>query len=151
MDGRYADTTTQPDIQLALNLRGQSYPFAVECKWRSQPKDDFVRFANEGQLERYTAFGRKENCPVFIVLGIGGKPSDPAELYILPVQELDKSVLHKARLGKYRRKWIPISFLTRSRKRSGEAFLTAKMNPLPEIYQTAIGLDLRSIHRKMRG
>lgn len=37
VNGRYPDTTTQPNIQLYLNLRGESYPLAVECKWRKQP------------------------------------------------------------------------------------------------------------------
>lgn len=104
VEGRYADTTTQPDIQLSLKLRGDSYPFAVECKWRSEPKGEFIRFANNGQLDRYKAFAKKENYPVFIVLGIGGKPSSPAELYILPIQELNKPVLHKAGIWKYRKK-----------------------------------------------
>lgn len=104
VDGRYADTTTQPDIQLSLNLRGQSYPLAVECKWRNQSKGEFVRFANDGQLERYRKFGDQENHPVFIVLGIGGKPSNPDELYVLPVSELNKPLIHKAALGKYRKK-----------------------------------------------
>lgn len=104
VDGRYADTTTQPDIQLSLILRGQSYPFAVECKWRSEPNGNFIRFANDAQLERYKAFAQQENYPVFIALGIGGKPSSPAELYILPIQELKKPILHKSGLGKYRKK-----------------------------------------------
>ncbi|HAH36061.1 MAG TPA: hypothetical protein DEQ87_19225 [Algoriphagus sp.] len=104
VDGRYADTTTQPDIQLSLILRGQSYPLAVECKWRSEPNGNFIRFAKDGQLERYKAFAQQENYPVFIALGIGGKPSSPAELYILPIQELKKPILHKAGLGKYRKK-----------------------------------------------
>jgi hypothetical protein len=104
VEGRYADTTTQPDIQLSLILRGQSYPLAVECKWRSEPKGNFIRFANDGQLERYKTFAKKKNNPVFIALGIGGKPSSPEELYILPIQELNKPVLHKAGIGKYRKK-----------------------------------------------
>lgn len=104
VDGRYADTTTQPDIQLSLILRGQSYPLAVECKWRSEPKGDFIRFANDGQMERYKAFEKQENYPVFIVLGIGGKASSPEELYVLPVQELTKPFLHKDRIAKYRKK-----------------------------------------------
>ncbi|OOG76463.1 hypothetical protein [Algoriphagus sp. A40] len=104
VEGRYADTTTQPDVQLSLKLRGNSYPFAVECKWRNQPKGEFVRFANDGQLERYKTFGQRENYPVFIVLGIGGKPSDPAELYIIPLLDLNKPILHRGALGKYRKK-----------------------------------------------
>lgn len=104
VEGRYADTTTQPDIQLSLKLGKSSYPFAVECKWRSQPKGDFVQFAEEVQLERYKAFANQENYPVFIVLGVGGKPSNPDELYIIPIKDLNKPVLHKSVLGKYRKK-----------------------------------------------
>ncbi|MEB2786397.1 hypothetical protein [Algoriphagus persicinus] len=103
VEGRYADTTTQPDIQLSLKLRGSSYSFAVECKWRSEPKGDFIQFAEEEQLKRYKAFEKRENYPVFIVLGVGGKASSPAELYILPVEELNKPVIHSAGLGKYRK------------------------------------------------
>ncbi|OOG68748.1 hypothetical protein B0E43_21980 [Algoriphagus sp. A40] len=104
VEGRYADTTTQPDIQLSLKLRGISYPFAVECKWRNHPKGDFVRFADDRQLERYKTFGQRENYPVFIVLGIGGKPSDPAELYIIPIHDLNKPILHQGAMRKYRKK-----------------------------------------------
>lgn len=104
VEGRYADTTTQPDIQLSLKIRGKLYPLAVECKWRSQPKGDFIWFANEEQLERYKKFGEQENYPVFIILGVGGKPSNPEELYILPVKDLEKPVLHKAGFGKYRKR-----------------------------------------------
>lgn len=104
VEGRYADTTTQPDIQLSLKLGTNFYPFAVECKWRSDPKSDWVQFANEELLERYKAFAIQENYPVFIVLGVGGKASSPNELYILPIQELAKPFLHKDSIGKYRNK-----------------------------------------------
>src|SRR5690606_5109493 len=104
VNGRYADTNTQPDIQLSLNLGRNSYPLAVECKWRKQPKGDFIQLANDGQIERYKKFSGKEKYPVFIVLGIGGKPSNPDELYVLPIMELDKPFLHKSALGKYRKK-----------------------------------------------
>jgi hypothetical protein len=49
-------------------------------------------------------FVAQEDYSVFIVLGIGGKPSNLDELYILPIQELIKPVLHKAGLGKYRKR-----------------------------------------------
>ncbi len=104
VNGRYAETTTQPDIQLSLNLGRNSYPLAVECKWRKQSEGDFIRFANEGQIERYKKFSGEENYPVFIVLGVGGKPTNPDELYVIPVTVLNKPVLHKSGLWKYRKK-----------------------------------------------
>ncbi|REG79488.1 hypothetical protein [Algoriphagus antarcticus] len=52
----------------------------------------------------FRMFAAQEDYPVFIVLGAGGKPSNPDELYILPIQELAKPILHTARLGRYRMK-----------------------------------------------
>lgn len=56
VEGRYAETTTHPDLQLELKLKGKLYPLAVECKWRNKPSSDFVRFADADQLSRYKAF-----------------------------------------------------------------------------------------------
>lgn len=36
VEGRYAETTLEPDLQLELKLGKERYPVAVECKWRSE-------------------------------------------------------------------------------------------------------------------
>lgn len=92
-----------PDIQLSLKLAGKVYPLAVECKWRSEPSSQIVQFANPAQLKRYQEFEIKTGNPVFIALGIGGKPSAPNSLYIIPIQTFQKPVQHLAKLAKYRK------------------------------------------------
>jgi hypothetical protein len=103
VEGRFAKTTLQPDIQLVLRSAGKRYPLAVECKWRSNPKSEFVRFADDEQLVRYQKFAKTNNTPTFIVLGIGGKPSDPAEVFVIPIDRFNKPVQHLENLKDYKR------------------------------------------------
>jgi len=103
VEGRYAETTTQPDLRLELNAGGETYPLAVECKWRSKPESDFIRFANDGQLQRYQAFEDENKIPTFIVLGVGGTPSSPEVVYVIPVRRFSKPLQHFDNLKSYQR------------------------------------------------
>ncbi|MDO9553859.1 hypothetical protein [Rhodonellum sp.] len=103
IDGQFAESNMHPDIQLSLKLAGKVYPLSVECKWRSEPTSPFVQFASPAQLKRYQEFEDKTGNPVFIALGIGGKPSAPNSLYIIPIQAFQKPVQHLANLAKYRK------------------------------------------------
>ncbi len=103
VDGRYPESTLEPDLQLELKLDNIRYPVAVECKWRSSVKGDFIRFANAGQLERYQAFEKRTGMPTFIALGVGGTPSSPKNLYIIPVSAVSNPVQHMANISKYKK------------------------------------------------
>jgi hypothetical protein len=85
VDGIFDESNLDPDLQLELSVGGKKYSLAVECKWRSSDKNDYVMFANEKQLERYQAFEKENGFPVFIALGLGGTPSSPDELFVFPV------------------------------------------------------------------
>ena len=108
--GRYAETTLQPDIQLTLMLNGKEYPFAVECKWRSRTADEFIRFAEDHQLLRYEEFEKRTGKSTFIVLGVGGKPSAPQEVFIIPMGIFNKGVQHKGNLGRYKKRSLERDF-----------------------------------------
>jgi hypothetical protein len=103
VDGRYAESTLDPDLQLELKFGNKRYPVAVECKWRSGVKGDFIRFANDGQLERYQAFEKRTGTPTFIALGVGGSPSSPEALYVIPVSSFRKPIQHMANISKYKK------------------------------------------------
>ncbi len=100
-EGRYAETTQQPDLQLELRLKGNSYALAVECKWRKQTEGDFIRFAKDEQWKRYQEFQDTSGTPTFIALGVGGLPYSPDALYVIPVEAFRKPIQHKANLQKY--------------------------------------------------
>jgi len=104
VNGVYADTTPQPDIQLEFRFKKETTEFSVECKWRQKLYKNGVEFAKKEQFERYKNFEKKQKNPVFIAIGIGGKAISPKQLYIVPLQEIDNNFIHIKELKKYEKK-----------------------------------------------
>lgn len=88
VDGIYADTTQQPDLRMELKSKDNPIEFSVECKWRQKLPYGGIVFAYEEQFKRYKEYEAKQNIPVFIAIGIGGKGINPEDLYIIPLSEL---------------------------------------------------------------
>ena len=61
---------------------------AIECKWRQKLNHSVMHdlFLPE-QLSSYKEFSQQRNIPVFIVLGIGGEPCEPYDIYIIPLEK----------------------------------------------------------------
>ena len=59
---------------------------AIECKWRKYLNHTSMQdlFSPEN-LSIYHEFSQERDLPVFIVLGIGGTPCDPDNIYIIPL------------------------------------------------------------------
>jgi hypothetical protein len=104
VNGIYADTTPQPDIQLEFSFKQETGDFSVECKWRQKLYKNGVEFATTEQLKRYRSFEKKQKNPVFIAIGIGGKAISPKQLYIIPLQEIDNNFIPIKELKKYEKK-----------------------------------------------
>ncbi|MBW6492780.1 MAG: hypothetical protein K0B15_16470 [Lentimicrobium sp.] len=86
VEGRYAETTPQPDLLMEFSMNGKSNLFAVECKWRKNESYKSFEFATEAQLDRYKKFETKEGIPVFIVIGTGGEGGNPEHLLFCALQ-----------------------------------------------------------------
>ena len=67
----------------------QSYCFAVECKWRERLTTNLEKdLFTADKLAIYQQFADNRQIPVSIVLGVGGEPCQPEQLYIIPLQEI---------------------------------------------------------------
>lgn len=104
INGSYAKTTSQPDVLLEFKLRQKISELSIECKWRKNYYKNGVEFAKKEQFERYKAFQKERNIPVFIAIGIGGKGTEPEQLYIIPLQEITTNFLTMNELKKYEKK-----------------------------------------------
>lgn len=87
-DGIYAENAKQPDLVYEFTLGDNSHNFAVECKWRKTFYNNEVEIATTQQIKNYKAFEKKRGVPVFVTLGIGGEPSSPKQLYIIPLNKI---------------------------------------------------------------
>jgi hypothetical protein len=88
IEGRYAETTPQPDLLMEFHLKGESYPFSVECKWRKNERNESFEFATNEQLDRYRKYETDHKIPVFVAIGMGGEGSNPKQLFIIPLKRL---------------------------------------------------------------
>ena len=72
---------------------GADLIFAVECKYRSnyyaKQKTKKIEWGYTWQCDRYKAFQHEENTPVFLALGLEGKPDKPKHNYLVSLDYLD--------------------------------------------------------------
>lgn len=90
LPGIYPEGNSNPDLVLEYDGR----PFAIECKWRSHmPKDISKELLPPERVALFVKYSRENKLPVFLLLGIGGLPSDPDLLLLAP---LDENLTHNS-------------------------------------------------------
>ena len=97
-------------------FRYKETEFAIECKWREMLSSDLGRtLFLPRNITNYKRFSVSRNMPVTIILGVGGEPSVPELLYIIPLNRLSAIVSHKTSI---------IEFLHTSHKLEISMFLS---------------------------
>ena len=102
-----------PDFVLEYKEGKYKKIFSVECKWRDHiPKRITTPLISPEQIARYQEYSIEMNQDVFIVLGVGGEPSMPEDLYVIPIDVFADVQAKPSLLKKYSRdkvdKWFAI-------------------------------------------
>lgn len=94
LPGVYPEGNSNPDLVLEYDGR----PFAIECKWRSHmPKDISKELLPPARVALFAKYSQENKLPVFLLLGIGGLPSDPDLLLLAPMEDnLSLNTLNKS-------------------------------------------------------
>lgn len=108
--GNYAESNLYPDLEYVFTLSKNSYPFAIECKWRSEFKNGWVEWAGEEQADHYRQFEKEKGIPVFVMLGIGGTPSNPEEVYAIPLRVLKHNKAKQDYIEPFKREDVQKNF-----------------------------------------
>ena len=83
LPGIYPEGNSNPDLVLEYDGR----PFAIECKWRSHmPKDISKELLPPARVALFEKYATERRMPVYLLLGIGGLPSDPDLLLLAPME-----------------------------------------------------------------
>lgn len=78
LPGIYPKSNSAPDFVFEYDGK----PFAVECKWRSHlPKDIEKELLPAARMASFQQFSTERRMPVYLLLGIGGLPNDPDNLF----------------------------------------------------------------------
>jgi len=105
VDGIYAVSNHFPDLEVIFNFKekGINEAFAIECKWRGYYYKNEIKWAENYQINNYKEYAEKLNIPVFVVIGVGGEPKMPEELFIVPLQEMKSNTITKSELANYKK------------------------------------------------
>lgn len=103
VNGKYAETTIQPDLKIKLKNKDISIDFAVECKYRTDYYKNGIEWCSERQLKNYKNFATEKNMTVFIAIGVTGSADEPNELYIIPLDKIETNFLSKDFLSNFKK------------------------------------------------
>ncbi len=105
VEGIYAVSNHFPDLEIEFNLKTKevSDKFAIECKWRKNYYQGGIEWANDYQIDNYKKYAETLKIPVFVVIGVGGEPENPNELFIIPLGQVTSNILSKETLLKYKK------------------------------------------------
>ena len=100
-NGNFPASNSNPDLyfEFEIKSKNQKIEFAVECKFRSGFSPDFKRkmiFIDEQhKIDNYKNYSIENNVLVFLALGVGGSPSKPEHVYIIPIEKIDSTIIDK--------------------------------------------------------
>lgn len=99
--GRFVKGMELPDLRFRDLMTGEC--FWVECKWRSHtgPRGE-VTWCTEIQRRRYLDAGRMTGERVYVILGIGGTPTHPGEVYLMDIGTIPWCTLFRGTYVRYR-------------------------------------------------
>lgn len=106
--GIKVESNKNPD--LVVRYKPTDEKIAIECKYRSKYYQNHkvctqsIKWSNPHQIKQYKTFESSNNIPVFIVIGVGGKPDNPEDMFCIPLDEAKYSELFESVLKKFERK-----------------------------------------------
>jgi len=101
--GIYPKSSSYPDLEFELVTKSARTKLAIECKYRAAPFNGKVEIAKDYQLDNYRDYSQEYMIPVFIILGLGGTPSEPDDLFIIPLNKIKWSSYFMKSLKPYKR------------------------------------------------
>lgn len=106
-------SNSYPDFVIEYKEGKKKTRFSVECKWRARISMHIAKpLIEPEQLERYKEYSSEKHQKVFIILGIGGEPSMPEDLYIVPLESFQETQSKPSMFRRFKRevvdKWFNI-------------------------------------------
>ncbi|AGN27110.1 hypothetical protein [Candidatus Methanomassiliicoccus intestinalis] len=100
LTGRRMEGCLNPDFKLRDKNTGAI--FWVECKYRSHTNPDkSLTWCTYEKMMKYKDIREKTNLNVYIIIGLGGSPSDPAELFCFNLDDMKYSKMYQSVYMKY--------------------------------------------------
>ena len=91
------ESSREPDFRFRTTKSGRE--FFIEAKYRSRFYYGKIEWCKPYQLRRYQVINKETG--LFIVIGVGGHPLTPEQLFLIPMKRIKYTVLFQSFLRKY--------------------------------------------------
>lgn len=99
-DEHFPESNKYPDMEFEYKYFSYRTQFAIECKYRTNFIGGYVDICKPEKLDFYRQFQDEKEMDVYILLGVGGEPAIPKDLFLIPLSEIDSHKLHVDELDK---------------------------------------------------
>lgn len=96
---RFVESDCNPD--LVIRDRKTNEIFCIECKYRSHLINGYFNWSYPEQMNRYFSYAHERRIPFHVVLGFGGSPDSPSDVFCVPLEEAKDPQIHISKLCKY--------------------------------------------------
>lgn len=99
--GKGGEPERGPDFVFDFIQKDVHARFAIKCQYYKHLAKNEVQLFNAELLYQFRQFGEDRELDVYYVLGFGGRPDDPNELFFLPAKAVKSEYINKAFLRQY--------------------------------------------------
>ena len=97
--GKPLPDNSNPDLEIEAGWMDKRQTFAVECKFRSHwLSNRTIEWCNGRNLDNYRKFSADRRIPVFAVIGVGGVPSAPLEMFVFQITSTTTTIVKQVDL-----------------------------------------------------
>lgn len=105
---RFAEETLKPDFKFRCKKTNKE--FYIEAKYRSKYNSSKkIEIMSLKQFERFKQIQKNEKIPIYLLIGMGGRPENPNSLSIIPIEKIEFLSLYESFLRKFRIKKTKIN------------------------------------------
>lgn len=94
--GIFPESNRYPDFVISL---GRGKKVSLECKWRQRLGIDLRKdIFSDDRIDIFNAYSKENFIPVWFIIGVGGEPSAPELLYLVPLTAVNEILNKKRRI-----------------------------------------------------
>lgn len=93
----YVESSLYPDY--LFRDKETDKEFFVEVKYREKLYQDKLQWCNSNQFKRYQKYNSE--TPTIIAIGFGGRPKNPNQIYLVPLEDIKYNALYESFLKDY--------------------------------------------------
>jgi hypothetical protein len=110
-----ADETFHPENVGVFKMgKGQKtsdfHRFAYNTIWRPDFYNGFMKLIEEETLEKLRVFQEEQKTPTFLIVGIGSNGRSPQMMFVIPINELENTLINKLFISVYQKKINKLGF-----------------------------------------